>query len=314
MGRLSVENIAEAAEIVDPAFRDTPQFVSEPLSEILGATVVLKVETLNPIRSFKGRGTDYLLHRIEVPDAGLVCASAGNFGQGLAYSGRKHGHRVVVFAAENATPLKIQRMRGLGAEVRLAGHDFEAAKDFARRHAAETGATFIEDGAEPPIAEGAGTIAVELCRMDEPLDAIFVPLGDGALTGGVGAWMRRASPSTRVVGVVAEGAPAMQLSWRAGHVVDTDSTSTMADGIAVRAPIAEAFADVKAVVDDVVAVSEAEIADAMRALFRHAGLVVEPAGAVGLAAVKDMRGRRVAVIVTGGNAAEDHLRLLVEAS
>jgi len=314
--RVSVENIAEAAEIIDPVFRDTPQFVSEPLSELFGATVVLKVETVNPIRSFKGRGTDYLLHRIEVPDAGLVCASAGNFGQGLAYAGRKHGHRVVVFAAENATPLKVERMRRLGAEVVLAGHDFDAAKDFARKRAEETGATFIEDGAEPPIAEGAGTIAVELCRMEESLDAIYVALGDGALIGGVGAWMRRAAPATRVIGVVAEGAPAMQLSWRAGRVVETESTSTIADGIAVRAPIAESFADMKGVVDDVVAVSEAGIVEAMRMLFAHAGLVTEAAGAAGLAALHGagdaIKGKRVAVIVTGGNLGGDQRRLLLE--
>src|SRR2546423_2283526 len=151
MGRISVEHIAEAAERIDQVFRDTPQFVSEPLSALLGATVMLKVETLNPIRSFKGRGTDYLLHRIDVPAPGLVCASAGNFGQGIAYAGRRRGHRVTVFAAVNAIPLKVKRMRELGAEVVLAGDDFDAAKELARRRASETGAMFVEDGAAAPI-------------------------------------------------------------------------------------------------------------------------------------------------------------------
>ena len=311
--RLSVENIAEAYELVDPVFLNTPQFVSEPLSELAGASVVLKVETVNPIRSFKGRGTDYLLHRIEIPPAGLVCASAGNFGQGLAYAGRARGCAVTVFAAINATPLKIERMRRLGADVVQQGDDFDAAKEFARQRAERTGAMFVEDGALAPIAEGAGTIALELCRMDDALDVLLVPLGDGALIGGAGTWMRRASPSTRIVGVVAEGAPAMALSWRAGHVVD-HATSTIADGIAVRAPIAVALEDMKGVVDDVVTVAESEIVDAMRLLHAHAGLVTEPAGAAGFAAVAAMReaiaGKRAGVIITGGNASAEHLAML----
>lgn len=309
--RLSVENIAEASEIIDPVFRDTPQFVSEPLSEALGATVVLKVETLNPIRSFKGRGTDYLLHRIEAPASGLVCASAGNFGQGLAYACRKRNVRVTVFAAENATPLKVERMRALGAEVVLRGDDFDAAKDHARAHAAAVNAMFIEDGEIPAIAEGAGTMALELCRMEEAVDVVLVPLGDGALVSGIGAWMKRAAPATRIVGVVAKGAPAMQLSWHAGRVVNTDSMSTIADGIAVRVPIAAALDDMRDGVDDVIAVDDDEIRTSMRLLLRHAGLAVEPAGAAGLAAVTQTPGKRVAVIVTGGNIGDDQMRELL---
>jgi threonine dehydratase len=307
---LSVEHISEASAVIDPVFRDTPQFVSEPLSELIGTTVVLKVETINPIRSFKGRGTDYLLHRIQPPPAGLVCASAGNFGQGLAYSGRRRGCPVTVFAAVNATPLKVERMRALGAEVILRGDDFDAAKEFARQRAAETGALFVEDGSLEPIAEGAGTIGLELCRLEQPLDAVLVPLGDGALATGVGTWMRAASPSTRIVGVVAEGAPAMEMSWRAGRAVESASISTIADGIAVRVPIAEAVEDMKDTVDEVVAVSDPDIARAMRLLFVREGLAVEPAGAAGLAALREMPGARVAVIVTGGNLGEDHRRLL----
>jgi threonine dehydratase len=316
VGGISVESIAEAAEAIDPVFRDTPQYVSEPLSDVLGATIVLKVETLNPIRSFKGRGTDYLLHRIEAPAAGLVCASAGNFGQGLAFAGRKRGCPVTVFAAVNASPLKVERMRALGAEVVLDGEDFAAAKQAARERAAAGGALFIEDGKLPQIAEGAGTIALELCRMGEPLDAVFVPLGDGSLIGGVGTWMRRASPSTRVIGVVAEGAPAMAQSWRAGHVVATASVATIADGIAVRDPIPEAFENMRAAVDDVVAVTDAEMVDGMRLLLDHAGLAVEPAGAAGLAAVArtgdGVAGRRVAVIVTGGNVSAEQVGALLQ--
>jgi len=312
---VSIERIAEAAEVIDPLFLHSPQYECEPLSTHLGAAAILKVECLNPIRSFKGRGTDYLMFRIEVPSNGLVCASAGNFGQGMAYAARKRGHRVTVFAAVNASPIKVERMRALGAEVVLEGEDFDAAKEAARIHAEKTGALFVEDGALAPIAEGAGTIALELTRMDDPIDAILVPLGDGALVTGIGAWMRRASPSTRVIGVVAEGAPAMELSWHAAKPVSTDSIATIADGIAVRVPVASAVEDVRRAVDDVMHVSDAEMIEGMRALYSDAGLVVEPAGAAGIAAVKklsgELAGKRVAVIITGGNITPDAFERLI---
>jgi threonine dehydratase len=314
--RISVERIAEAYSVIDPAFLDSPQYLSEPLSQRLGLDVVLKVETINPIRSFKGRGTDYLLHRIGPHDQGYVCASAGNFGQGLAYAARKRHQPVTVFAAVTANPIKVERMRALGAEVVLEGDDFDAAKSGARRFAARTGAMFVEDGSLDPIAEGAGTIALELCGMQERLDAVMVPLGDGALIVGVGAWMRAKSPRTAVIGVVAEGAPAMDLSWRAGRVVSTESANTVADGIAVREPVTEALRAMKDRVDDIVRVSDDDLVHSMRLLLHDAGLVAEPAGAAGLAAAAKLRadftGHRVGVVVTGGNiSAGDLNRLLV---
>jgi threonine dehydratase len=313
--RIAVDRIAQAYGLIDPAFLDSPQYLSEPLSHALGLDVVLKVETINPIRSFKGRGTDYLLHRLGPHDQGYVCASAGNFGQGMAYAARKRHRPVTVFAATNANPLKVERMRALGAEVVLAGEDFDAAKAQARRRAEATGALFVEDGTLTPIAEGAGTIALELTGMQQRLDAVLVPLGDGALINGIGAWMRDKSPGTMVIGVVADGAPAMDLSWRAHRVVSTDDTSTIADGIAVREPVAEALRDMENNVDDVVRVSDDEIVDSMRMLLNDAGLVTEPAGAAGLAAAARLRGdfggRRVGVIVTGGNISRAELGRLL---
>jgi threonine dehydratase len=310
--RISIQRIGEAYKVIDPAFRDSPQFVSGPLSEKLGMTVVLKVECLNPIRSFKGRGTDYLLHRLGPREHGYVCASAGNFGQGMAYAARTRGWPITVFAPKNANALKVERMRALGADVILVGEDFDAAKHGAKSYAQSSGAMFIEDGRNAPIAEGAGTIAIELCAMTDRLDTVLVPLGDGALITGVGLWLKANSPHTRVIGVVAEGAPAMELSWRAGWPVSTESVSTIADGIAVRDPIPEAFEDMRTTVDDVMRVSDEEIVDAMRLLTNDVGLVVEPAGAAGLAAAAKMgsslAGQRVGVIITGGNLTQDQIR------
>jgi threonine dehydratase len=309
---VTLAGIDEAARIVDPVFRDSPQFVSEPISARLGAATVLKVETANPIRSFKGRGSDYLLHRLRElgAEAGeLVCASAGNFGQGMAYAARKRGGRLTVFAAESANPLKVERMRALGATVELEGGDFDAAKAAAQKHAEKTGALYLEDGLLGPIAEGAGTIAVELARLPDTLDAVFVPLGNGSLVNGIGAWLKHVSPATRVIAVVAAGAPAMEISWREGRPVSTDTIATIADGIAVRVPVPEALEIMRRTVDEVMLVDDQEILVAMRMLLSDAGLVVEPAGAAGLAGIVQRRaelaGARVATPLCGGNVSED---------
>src|SRR2546428_12880504 len=126
---ISLDRIAEAAEVIDPVFLDTPQFLCEPLSDRFGVAVVLKVECINPIRSFKGRGTDYLLDRLGRQPAGVGCASAGNFGQGMAYAARKRGVRMTGFAALNAHPPKGERMRALGGEGVLRGEDFDEAEE-----------------------------------------------------------------------------------------------------------------------------------------------------------------------------------------
>lgn len=316
----SVAGVREAAGVIDPVFGNTPQFVSDPLSDALGLRLLCKVESLNPIRSFKGRGTSYLLHRL-VADAAsggempreLVCGSAGNFGQGLAYAARRRGLPVTVFAATSASPLKVARMRELGAHVELAGHDFDAAKDAARDYVrGRAGARFIEDGHEPAIAEGAGTIALELDRWPEPIDVALVPLGNGALLAGVGLWLRAHRPATRVIGVCAAGAPAMADSWRAGRVVVAPAADTIADGIAVRVPVPAALDDLRGVLDEVVLVDDAAIVEAMRLLFDSLGIVVEPAGAVGVAAAlahgARFAGRLVATPLCGGNVTREQAR------
>lgn len=298
------ERIENARAGIDPVFKDTPQFVSEPLSELLGMQLLVKVECLNPIRSFKGRGADWFLQTLDT-EGDLVCASAGNFGQGLAYAARRRGRRLTVFAAENANRLKVARMRALGADVRLEGQGFDAAKDAARRHAESTGAMFVEDGAIPAITEGAGTIAAELTDWSQPIDAVVVPVGDAALINGMGAWFKARSPQTRVVGVVPEGAPSMYLSWVEGRPVSTESIDTIADGIGVRVPVPEAVELMRRLVDDVFTVSEEQLVEAMRLCFEHVGVVTEPAGPAGIAGClarrKELAGLTVATPITGGN-------------
>jgi len=316
--RLSLGRIAEAATRIDPVFLHTPQFVCEPLAELLGCRLTLKVETVNPIRSFKGRGADFaigkLVERGERP--AIVCASAGNFGQGVAYACRKHGLPVVVFAARGANPLKLARMRALGADVRIAGDDLEEAKQAARAHASAHAARFLEDGDEPHVSEGAGSIAVELLARGDAFDAVVVPLGDGALLNGVARWIKAASPPTRVIGACSRGAPAMAQAWRreasvAGVAGDQPRVETIADGIAIRVPIPASLDDMRGTVDDIVLVGDATLVEAMRLLHAHAGLVTEPAGVAGLAALLERRGdfagMQVATVICGGNVTGEQL-------
>lgn len=312
--RLSAARIEEAAARIDAAFTGTPQFESDPLGAAAGARVLLKVETATPIRSFKGRGADWFVQRLlaeEGRPSALVCASAGNFGQGVAWAARRHALPVVVFAAEGASARKVEAMRALGADVRLAGADFDAAKDAARAHAEAVGARFVEDGREVAVAEGAGTIAVELATAGA-FDLLLAPLGNGALLAGMATWLKARRPSVRVVGVCAAGAPAMALSLRAGRPVTTARVDTVADGIAVRVPVPEAIDDLRGRVDDVLLVEEPELLRALRVLFQAHGLIAEPAGAAGIAALlahaHRFAGARVAIPVCGGNLTDAQLR------
>jgi threonine dehydratase len=304
MHRLSLERIEYAAEMIDPVFRHTPQFVCEPLGAELGVRMALKIETLNPIRSFKGRGADLLVSRV-APGTPLVCASAGNFGQAMAYACRKRGVPLTVYAGTTANALKLERMRALGARVVLHGEDFDAAKSEARRAAQASGIRFVEDGFDIETLEGTGTIGLEWLSFPEALDALLIPLGNGALFAGVARVLKARSPKTRMVAVQAAGAPAMVESWREGRVVVHERIETIADGIGVRVPIPQAVEDMRGLIDDAILVTEDAIIRAMRLLHRHAGIVAEPSAAVGVAALLEgpetFRDRLVGTIICGSN-------------
>lgn len=302
--RLSLAHIEAAMDVIDPVFLHTPQYRAEALEPILGCRLVVKIETLNPIRSFKGRGASYLLSQVPVGQT-LVCASAGNFGQAMAYACRSKGVKLIVYASEVANPLKIERMRALGAEVRLYGEDFDAAKVEAKRFARERGMRMVEDSLEPATGEGAGTMGLELARWPEPLDTLLVALGNGAMITGIGRWTKTYAPTTQVIGVAARGAPAMVESWQTRHIVEYATMNTIADGIGVRIPVPEAVTDMDGTVDDAILVSDDTILAAMKLLHQHLGIVVEPSGAVGIAAILEnparFAGQLVATIICGGN-------------
>lgn len=305
---LSPTHIEEASSRIDPVFLNSRTL---SLAES-GLDLIVKDETDNPIRSFKGRGTGWFLANLENDKAPLVTASAGNFGQGLAYNAARDGRPLVVFASVNANPLKIEAMRRLGAKVVLDGNDFDAAKESARLYAAEHDLMFVEDGASASIAEGAGTIAAELTENNPDIDAVFVPLGNGALAAGIGCWFKSRSPRTKVVAVAARGAPCMALSWKAGKATSTPEARTIADGIAVRTPVPAAVFWLQDAIDDVVLVEDDQILAAMRFAHENWRQVVEPAGAAGLAGIlagrTALRGCRVATVLCGANLTSEQIR------
>jgi len=308
---VSAERIAGASGLIDPVFLDSPLLSLTSLDPLLGCRASFKVETLNPIRSFKGRGTELFTAQL-VERVNLVCGSAGNFGQGLARAGAQRKIGVTVFASESASSLKLAAMRALGADVRVAGHDFDAAKALARAYADASGSLYVEDGAWPEIAEGAGTIAREITEAADPPDVMIIPVGNGSLLTGIGTWMRHAAPATRVVGVVAAGAPSMRLSFEAGNSVATPEADTIADGIAVREPVPYSVAAMSNVADEILEVDDDALIKAMRLIHEHLGLVVEPAGAAGVAGVI-VHGERwgdsgVRTILAGGNMTSGQMR------
>jgi threonine dehydratase len=311
---LTPEAIRAAHGSIDPVFLGSPQFVHDGLSSRLGIAVVVKVETVNPIRAFKGRGTWVAVHGLAGEgrigsDRSVVVASAGNFGQGVAYAARAIGVPAVVFTSRNANRAKIARMRALGATVIEEGEDFDDARDASERYAAEHGAELLVDGDDPRIATGAATLALELTDAIDagqlPAIAVaMVPVGNGALIDGVGSWLRYASPDTKVIGVQAEGADAMTRSFTARRPIDTERADTYADGIASRVAIPRAVELMFGRVDSMMTVGEAALHEAQAELTDALGITVEGAAAAswaGLLAAPPSAGAAL-VIVTGSNA------------
>ncbi len=275
--------------------------------------VIVKVETVNPIRSFKGRGTWVVTHGLAGegrigPDRPIACVSAGNFGQGIAYAARALGIPAVVFTSRNANPGKIERMRALGAEVISVGETFDDARVASEAYAREHPVELLVDGDDPRIACGAGTLALEVTdaaavgRLPRPAAAI-IPVGNGALINGVASWLRATIAGCRVIGVQAEAARAMALSFDAGRPIDTETADTYADGIAARVAIPAAVALMPGRVDEMRLVSEAALHEAQAVLTRELGITVEGAAAATWAGA--LAGPRpdgpALLIVTGSN-------------
>lgn len=304
--RLDTARIRAARQVIAPVFLDSPLYRCEALEPGLGCTVSIKLETANPVRSFKARGTEVVASLLAGSGSrAVVCASAGNLGQALAWSGRGRGLDVTVVASRYATVAKLDRIRALGARLELVDGDHELARERAAAVARYDGIWLVEDSLDIETCEGAATIGLELVDTVPVFDAVLIALGGGALATGVGHVVKDLAPEVEVICVQPAGAPALTHSWRQRRVVTTDSTNTIADGVAGRRPIPAVLDDLLLVADDAVLVQEASIIAGMQMLLDHASLVVEPSAALGIAAILEDRdrfaGRHVVTIVCGSN-------------
>ncbi len=270
--------------------------------------VYLKREDTHELGAFKWRGALPALERYKSDGAtGVVTASTGNHAVATAWAAERVGLSATVFVPEGASETKLAKLDGLGAELVVEGADFDETKERAAARASESGLPFFEDGAEPAQLDGYAAIGDEIVdQLGEEPAAVVVPVGNGALLAGVGRAIGARSPGTRRIGVVSAGAPVMARSWHAGRAVESDLCSTIADGLAVRVAIPVAVDWLLEAADEMLEVSEADIALAVVA-FDDAGIRVEAAAAAGLAALPEIDAEGPIVLVVTGRNIDDEL-------
>jgi threonine dehydratase len=303
--KLSLDDLSSAADEVHAVLPPTPQYVWPLLCERVGAEVWVKHENHLPVGAFKVRGGVVLVRRLASEGVRhVIAASKGNNGQSLAFAARRAGIRATIVVPEGNSPEKNAAMRALGAELVVQGRDFQEALELAHQLAGGKGARFIPSFAWC-LVRGVASYALELFAAAGELDVVYVPIGLGSGICGVAAARDALGLRTEVVGVVAERAACYALSFAAGRAVATDSADTIADGLACRVPNDEALETILARVARVVTVSEDEIRAAMRHLFTDTHNVAEGAGAAALAGALQerahLRGKRVGIVLTGGN-------------
>ncbi|WGL53374.1 threonine ammonia-lyase [Nocardioides sp. BP30] len=303
---VELDDIRAARELVRGVVIETPVETSRWLSDLVGAPVLLKCENLQRTGSFKSRGAYVRIARLtdEERAKGVVAASAGNHAQGVALAARLTGASATVFMPEGAPIPKERATRGYGADVLFAGRTVDESLAAAHEYAARTGAVLIHPFDHPDIIAGQGTVGLEILEQVPDVRTVVVPAGGGGLIAGVAVAIKAQRPDVRVVGVQAEGAASYPTSLAAGGPVPLAAMKTMADGIAVGRPGDLTFAAVRDHVDEIRTVTEESISRALLSLLERAKLVVEPAGAVGIAALLDEPGAfegPVAVVLSGGN-------------
>ncbi len=313
----TLHDIIAARPHVYRYLRPTPLHHYATLSELVGAQVWVKHENHQPIGAFKVRGGLNMAAHLtaEQRKAGLFTASTGNHGQSVAFAARAHGIQATIAVPEGANPGKVAAMRGLGAEVIFHGEDFDTAREWITQIAAEKGGTFVGP-TDAPLICGVGTYALEILEDLPDVDAIFVPVGAGSGACGVSIVAKSINPGIEVIGAQSAQAPAMQRSWQAGEMV-TAEMNTFAEGVATRVPFANTQRIMRKYLDDFVLVDDADIQAAIVLLLEHTHNLAEGAGAVALAAALQQRerlaGKKVALVMSGGNLSTEKLQQFLSA-
>ncbi|MBE6594328.1 MAG: threonine ammonia-lyase [Ruminococcaceae bacterium] len=302
---LTLDKIYQAAFTLKDVARKTDLIRAQNMCP--DCKLYLKTENLQVTGSFKVRGAYYKISQLsdEEKSKGIIACSAGNHAQGVALAAKKMGIKSVICMPDGAPISKVEATKAFGAEACLVPGAYDDAYAKALQLCDETGATLIHPFDDEDVIAGQGTIGLEILDQLSDADAVVVPIGGGGLISGVAYAIKHLNPNIKVYGVQAERAPAMAESRAAGRVVTLDSVSTFADGIAVKHPGDNTFAIIKDYVDDIVTVSEDEIATAILTLMEKQKLVAEGAGAVGVAAIMfgklPVAGKKVVAVVSGGN-------------
>ncbi len=314
----SAGGVREAAARLKPhVVLPTPLVRSEILSAALGAEILLKIETVSPVASFKHRGALVELLRARDRGAlrGAATSSTGNHGQGVAWAARTLRVPAHVFLPAGANPAKRAMIAAFGATIHDAGRDIDEAKDAAKELADRERLAFVDDGEGLGVMEGGGTVGLEIAERASEIDVVYVPMGSGSLAAGCATAVKAALPHARVVAVSSKGSPAMAESFFARKPVERP-IATIADGLVCRVPARLALDALIARVDDVLLANDAEMLSGVRTLIESAHVLVEPSGAAGLvAAVKERErnlGKRVAIVLTGSNVETSTLGLALE--
>ena len=319
----TILNFAEAALRLKKVVNRTPLTFNHNLSRRYQCNVFLKREDLQVVRSYKLRGAYNLMSSLsaEQLQCGVVCASAGNHAQGFAYSCKKLNTKGVVFMPVITPNQKITQTKMFGEDfitVKLVGDTFDDCAIAAKKYTEENGMTFIPPFDDYKIIEGQGTVGVEILEDESNVDYLFMPVGGGGLSAGVGTYFKTFSPNTIIIGVEPEGAPSMYEALKAGHPVTLENIERFVDGAAVKRVGEITFSICKDVLDDMLLVPEGKVCTTILKLYNEDAIVAEPAGALSIAALDEyadrIKGKNVVCIVSGSNNDIDRMQEIKERS
>jgi threonine dehydratase len=305
--KVTLEDVYEARKIVERYLPRTPLISSPALSKKLGFNAHVKCENTLPTGAFKVRGGVNLISRLsdEEKRRGVIAASTGNHAQSVAYAASLFGVKAVIGMAVGANPDKVEATRSYGATVELHGKDFDEARLWVEEEARRKGYRYIHSANEPLLIAGVGTLYLEIMEEIPDVDAIIVPIGGGSGAAAACVVAKALSPKVRVIGVQAEKAPAVYLSWKNRRLMETASADTFAEGLATRVAFTFTFGILSRMIDDVVLVSEEELKKAILTLLETTHQLAEGAGAASTAAAfkfrQRLQGKKVALLLTGGN-------------
>jgi threonine dehydratase len=308
-----LKDVYAARDVVNRYLKPTPLLYSRQLSRLLGCQVYLKLENLQPTRAFKVRGGVNYVERKkeEALNRGVVTASTGNHAQSIAYAGSLFGVNVRIVMPHGVPQIKTEAIRDLGAEVIFHGSYYEEAREYAEKLSRERGFLYVHGINEPLLFEGVGTMHLEVSDELRDVNVVIVPIGGGSGASAACIVHKSLNPSIKVIGVQAEGAPAFYCSWKDGTITFTDGVQTVAEGLATSRAYELPLRILREKLDDIILVSDQEMKQAVKTIFRSTGQVAELSGAASTAAaykIKDrLSGSKVVLVLTGGNIEPEQL-------